>query len=274
MITVIFSRDRALQLDATLRSLYLNCDEYLDIHVLYTCSNERHENSYKNLEKKHKFVKFVREIDFKADLLKLIHDKMYILFVVDDTIFTKKFSVQEIIDALDTNQDAIGFSLRLGINCTNCYTQNKPQTMPPSVKIKNNILMYGWIGADYDFSYPIELSSSCYRVGDIAPILQNLPYNNPNELEWMMYCALDVFKKYKPLLLCYEESVAFSLPLNKVQTTNNNRNSELKEYNPDLLLTKYEKCGILNVDVLQGFIPNGAHQEVEIEIDYSECDSN
>jgi len=270
MITVIFSKDRALQLDATLRSLYLNCDEYLDIHVLYTCSNERHENSYKNLEKKHKFVKFVREIDFKADLLKLIHDKMYILFVVDDTIFTRKFSVQEIIDVLDTNQDAIGFSLRLGINTTNCYTQNKSQVMPPSVKIKDNILMYGWIGADYDYGYPIELSSSFYRVGDILPILQNLPYENPNSLEWMMYCALDVFKKYKPLLLCYEESVAFSVPLNKVQMTNNNRNSELKEYNPDLLLTKYEQCGIMDIDKLQGFIPNGAHQEVEIEIIYDD----
>jgi hypothetical protein len=266
MITVIFSKDRSLQLDATLRSLYLNCDEYLDIHVLYTCSNERHENSYKNLEKKHKFVKFVREIDFKADLLKLIHDKMYILFVVDDTVFTKKFSAQEIIDTLDINQDAIGFSLRLGINTTNCYTQNKPQIMPPSVKI----IMYGWIGADYDFGYPLELSSTIMRIDDISPVLQNLPYNNPNELEWMMYCALDVFKKYKPLLLCYQESVAFSLPLNKVQTTNNNRNSELKEYNPDLLLTKYEKCGILNVEVLQGFIPNGAHQEVEIEITYND----
>ena len=57
MITVIFSKDRSLQLDATLRSLYLNCDEYLDIHVLYTCSNERHENSYKNLEKKQAQVK-------------------------------------------------------------------------------------------------------------------------------------------------------------------------------------------------------------------------
>jgi hypothetical protein len=220
-------------------------------------------------------VKFVREIDFKQDLLKLIHDKMYILFVTDDTIFTRKFNMLGIVYALDTNPDTVGFSLRLGINTTNCYTQNKTQIMPASKKlIYDNMLLYGWPDADYDYGYPIELSSSVYRVGDIAPILHNLPYENPNSLEWMMYCALDVFKKYKPLLLCYEESVAFSLPLNKVQTTNNNRNSELKEYNPDLLLTKYEKCGTINIDKLQGFIPNGAHQEVEIEIDYSECDSN
>ena len=267
MITVVFSRDRALQCDALLRSLYLNCDEYLDIHVLYTCSNERHENSYKNLEKKHKFVKFVREIDFKQDLLKLIHDKMYILFLTDDTVFVNKFSIRGIIDALDKNQDAIGFSLRLGINCTNCYTQNKPQIMPASIKIKDNILMYGWVGADYDYGYPLELSSSVFPLANINGILWNAEYKNPNELEWLMYLNLGMFKEKRPLLLCYEESVAFSIPLNKVQTVNNNRNSELKEYNPDLLLTKWENCGIMDIVNLQGFIPNGAHQEVEIKID-------
>lgn len=267
MITIIFSRDRALQLDLTLKSLYANTDEYMDIHVIYTCSNDRHEKSYEILKKEHKFVDFVREIDFKTDLLRLLHDKMYVLFCVDDCVFTNHFNMNEIINLLDVNNDAIGFSLRLGVNTTNCYSVNALQQFPPCVKVKENILMFGWYKADLDFGYPLELSSSVYRVPDINPILCNLDYRNPNELEWMMYCSLNAYREYKPLLMCYETSIAFCNPINRVQTTNNNRCGN--KYSSDLLLTEFEKCGRINYLDFQGLVSNGAHEEKEIAIGYN-----
>jgi len=266
--TIIFSKDRALQCDATLRSLYLNCNEYLDFHVLYTCSNKRHENSYKSLEKRHKFVEFRRENDFKSDLLQLIHDKMYVLFVVDDCIFTNNFSVNEIEELLEERDDIIGFSLRLGLNTKYCYPENALQNIP-EYTIYNNKMIFDWENAEYDWGYPLELSSSIYKVKDIFPILYDCKYKNPNELEWLMYLNKDIYKKEKPKLSCYKQSVAFCNPINKVQTANAvNRSGNNIEYSAHSLLTEFEKCGRINLLPFNGFISNGAHQEREIEILY------
>ena len=51
--------------------------------------------------------------------------------MVDDNIFVKDFLLKEIIEALDRNPRAIGFSLRLGRNTGYCYMQGRDQSLPP-----------------------------------------------------------------------------------------------------------------------------------------------
>jgi len=266
--TIIFSCDRPMQLNLCLRSLYENLDEYSDIHVLYTYSNDDFKKAYETEEKKHKFVEFRRENDFKSDLLQLIHDKMYVLFVVDDCIFTNDFSVNEIEKLLEERDDIIGFSLRLGLNTKYCYPENKSQEIP-EYEIYKDKMVFNWSNAEYDFGYPLELSSSIYRVKDIFAILYDCKYKNPNELEWLMYLNKDIYKNERPKLSCYKQSVAFCNPINKVQTANAvNRSGDSIEYSAHSLLTEFNKCGIIKYSKFKGFVPKGAHQEVEIEILY------
>lgn len=268
MITIIFSKDRSLQCDLTLRSLVQNCNENANIHVLYSCSDKRHEKSYETLSKEHPEATFHRERDFKQDLLELIKSKGYILFSVDDNIFINKFSIDEIVGALKDNPRALGFSLRLGANTDYCYSLNCKQNMPGCIKVKDNILMFGWVDAEADYNYGLEVSSSLYKIKDIFPILCNTNYGSPNDLEWDMFQCLPMFKKTKPLLLSYETSVAFCNPINKIQKTNDNRCGNLLQFSTDSLLTEYEKCGTIRYCDFDGFVSNACHQEVNINIDY------
>lgn len=268
MITIIFSKNRSMQLNLLLESMEKNCNDDLNINVLYSCTNKRHENSYIKLSEKYKNVIFWKENNFEEDLSKLVFDKKYVLFLCDDCIFTNKFDLNEIVQLLDQNSRTIGFSFRLGMNTRYCYSLNCGQRTPSCIHLNKNILMYKWTDADADYGYPLELSSSIYRVDDIRFILFDTEYGNPNQLEWNMFSSLNLFKQDQPLLMCYENSVAFSAPINRIQSVNNNRSGSNIKYDTESLLTEFENGGKFNYLPLNGFTSNACHQEIDLEIIY------
>ncbi|MFN3307300.1 MAG: glycosyltransferase family 2 protein, partial [Candidatus Kapaibacteriota bacterium] len=189
---------------------------------------------------------------------------------VDDTIFTNRFSLDDIIVALEKHTDAIGFSLRLGVNTVYSYPINKYQKPPDFEQIENNILKFNWVNGEGDFGYPLELSSSVYRTKDIFNLIENLSFSNPNTLEAQLEQSKSIFSQRKPNLLCFKTSVAFSIPANLVQTAWKNRFSENPNYSPENLLELYERGFRIDIEKLQNFIPYACHQEVELNFQKTE----
>jgi len=263
VITVIFSKNRSLQLDLCLRTLQLHCADIYklsDVNILYK-ADDNHGESYEILKREYPDVIFVEEQSFKTDLLNIVHDKSVILFCTDDTIFTEDFLLANIISNLDGNLDCLGFSLRLGFNTGHCFPYGKSQDIPATTKIENGVAnKYNWQSAQLDFGYPLELSSSAYRLEDIMEILDNCDYHNPNSLEdSMTSCHIQV----KPNLLMYDKSVAFSNPINKVQLDHPNKSGDI---DADVLL-QYFMAGYRIDDKLFNHYKNsGAHELVDIEV--------
>ena len=81
-----------------------------------------------------------------------------------------------------------------------------------------DLLLFDWTSGESDFAYPLEVSSSVYRVSDIEPLLKHLDFSNPNILEATLDANKSTYQATKPNLLCYGSSVAFCNPANKVQT--------------------------------------------------------
>lgn len=263
MLIVIFSKDRAMQLDACINSLFANCEglNYGDlIKVLYKTSNELHEKSYNILIEEHKNVSFVKEDHFKDDLVKIVLGSLQgiILFVTDDTIFTKKFSKLDIREALVENPSALGISLRLGLNTTYCYMQNKQQNLPQVEHVFGDIYKYKWFGKDKDFGYPLEVSSSAYSVGKMMLLLMNKHYNNPNSFESAMFTTLDFYSNTSEDLLMYKTSRAFSNPCNIVQNKKTNRhgNTDVDDLVNDFLDGKR-----IDIRKYKNMTTNSVHQE-------------
>ncbi len=185
--TIIFSKNRAMQLDATLRSYLKHCKDFgkSDVYVLYLATNEFHKQQYRILASDAKYssvpIKFVPEKDFRNDLIALLSGIDYVLFLTDDNIFVKDFTLQSILNALQKNSDAIGFSLRLGKNTTYCYPFDKNHSLPEFEICGNSILKFNWTNAEYDFGYPLELSSSIYRISSALDEAEKELQN------WVMY---------------------------------------------------------------------------------------
>jgi hypothetical protein len=269
-IIIIFSKNRAMQCDLTLKTLKLNCKDVKNINVLYNCNSARHQLSYNTLIEEHPDVVFHNEQSFRSDVLSLLENTKNVMFVCDDCIFTNKFSLKEIDELLEDQVKAIGFSLRLGENTQYCYPLDKHQECPACIKAKDNVLMFGWNTAEGDYGYPLEISSSVYRSLDVISFLGSLKYSNPNQMESVLSQNAFCYFPTRPVIFCYETSVAFCDPLNKVQDFNNNRYGINIQYSPDLLLTKWENGGRIRIDKFNGFVSNACHQEVDIDIIYDE----
>jgi thioredoxin-like negative regulator of GroEL len=271
---IVFSKDRPLQLEATLASYRRRCldAESIEVCVLYTCSNDAHRAAYETLACEYPLVKFVREADFRRDVLTLLQGCQAVMFLVDDTIFVQPFALAQVRAALAQHPDAIGFSLRLGRNTTYCYSMDGAQALPAFEEIGPEILKFDWRRAELDFGYPLEVSSSVYRAGDIEPLLAALPFHHPNSLEEQIAHATEVFNSARPALLCFRQSVAFSAPLNRVQSTNPNRAGNDPRLAPAALLDTFAAGDRIDVEAFAGFVPTACHQEVDLKlVDYGPC---
>ena len=193
-----------------------------------------------------------------------IGNRQWTLFICDDALWTRKFNLKEITAMLSDEKDVysgslIGFSFRLGTNTTNCFPVGKEQKVPEYIEKNEKYLLWDWTTAELDFAYPLEVSSSIFTTNKIMGILQGANYKNPNDLEWAFYTNLERYKNFLPYLMSFKSSVCFCNPINKVQTTNDNRVSEEYHYEPSVLLDLYHKGAWINVESLDGVVGNGAH---------------
>jgi hypothetical protein len=320
IIGIIFSYDRAMQLDGVLRSLFLHCKDIdlLKIDVLYKTSDNHHASQYQELATEYSGqVAFKHQQNFRRDLLSTLNpykkggageyiysfletiggngftlgspldrvwrrtferacisliklfipfgvDEMQVLFLVDDNIFVHDFSIIDAVNVIREQNDLIGFSLRLGENITHCYMNNRPQNLPIFIPLNEQVFKFDWTSSEQDFGYPVEVSSSIYRLKDILPIIAGTCFENPNELEERMAYHAKSFRRTHPHLGCYQRSVAFCNPVNKVQTIIPNRTGKNAQYGANELADSFTKGERILVEAYDGFVPNACHQEVEL----------
>lgn len=266
IVGVVFSKDRPLQLDATLRSLQAHCRDPQEIllKVLFVASNERLRGLYGRLMAEHPLVHFIEEHAFRDDLLRAVAGAEHVLLLVDDTLFVAPFSIAEERAALEAHPDALGFSLRLGRNIIYCYTLDRLEPRPAFEELAAGILKYTWTTAGPTFGYPLEVSSSLYRAHDLLPLLAGFPYQNPNTLEARLAEAAARLGERMPALLCHDRSVAFSAPLNKVQQVYQNRAGQRPEHSPERLADLFARGVRVDVMAYAGFTPEATHQEVAL----------
>jgi hypothetical protein len=302
MLGLIFSRDRAMQLDGMLRSFFRHCqdDDQLQLVVLYKTSDQGQAEQYQQLAGyyfKLAGVKFLPQKDFRKDVFQILLHEAYgnaipwqfrvglrlgpkfgfladlapshkapksLLFLVDDNLFVRDFSLGQVEKTLFENRACLGFSLRLGTNTTYCYPHDKAQSLPPFENLPGGILKYSWASAEEDFGYPLEVSSSVYRLSQILKLLMKIPFSNPNYLEGRMASRARAYASIAPYLLCFEHSVTFCNPVNVVQTVLENRRAAAVEYSSRRLSELFDRGYRIKVDAFDGFTPNACHQEAAL----------
>jgi glycosyltransferase involved in cell wall biosynthesis len=264
-VLLAFSKDRAMQLEAALRSFYSCCSDSgsVDVKVIYAVSDKINQRHYAQLRGEYIGVSFIEEGDFKSDVLDAVDGYEYVLFMVDDNIFVRDFSVGSIRNALCSTPAAIGFSLRLGENIVHHYSRYKPQTVPQLVPVEGQICKYDWTRAEGCFRYPLEVSSSLYRIKDIIELLRSAEYNNPNTFEAALSENISQFVRNNELL-CFRKSAAFCNPVNIVQDVcKNNRHGDKPQYTASNLDSLFGGGYRIDVDKFRGFTPISCHQEVD-----------
>jgi glycosyltransferase involved in cell wall biosynthesis len=306
VLGLVFSRDRAMQLDALLDSLCRHCSDLslLDMRILYRATSSRFKRRYALVEQRWRDVlpvTFHAETDFRNDVLALLGlpdrcDRLAgtlpgkvlsrvlgprrgwpcveapwenLLFLVDDNLFVAPFSLAGIVEALRRSPAAAGFSLRLGRNVTQCSVRDRSQQPPAFSAVGDGVLAYEWTEAQGSFDYPLEVSSSVYPARTIAGPLATLGYSNPNTLEAVLAVAARRcgLAAHTPQLLCFDRSVAFCDAVNMVQTVcPDNRAGDAAEFSAAALADAFDAGLRIDTQALSGYLPDDTHSVVPLTL--------
>lgn len=257
---IIFSKDRSCQLELLIRSMkrFFREFEHIPINILYTYSDKDYKLGYDKLFNLHKDdnIFYIKENNFREQTLDLIKiSNPYTIFFVDDNIFKESFSIDDDKFKLFTkNLDILTLSLRLHPRLNYCYPIDSPMTQP---KFNSN-LMYNWRREHGDFGYPMSLDGHFFRTIELKIVSNSLMFNNPNSYESNL--SLNPLSGNK--IICYEKSIIFNNPVNKVQSYNRNKfgNISAKYLNDNFLNNK-----IIKLENYYSIENSSCHQEFDIE---------
>jgi hypothetical protein len=184
MNVVVFSKDRAAQLDLLLSSMEHH--DGLFAHntvVLYACSNERHKAGYGAVMHRHPTVKFRRESSFTDDLIGAFDPlELHSMMLVDDCVFTGRLDQAQARACL-SRADVLCYSPRLSPGHSYSYTLGRP-VVKPIFTSSGPSFSWAWPGADAEFGYPFSVDGHVFRTRDLLAVLCGVAnYTSPNTLE-------------------------------------------------------------------------------------------
>jgi len=225
--TIVFSKNRAAQLDQLLQSIARRAPDAFDpINVLWTANSADYMRGYRLCIERHPNAAFNYEHSFAAQLTETLHKSQrdYVMFLCDDDLVTKPFVPDPTPWFLLSTKQILTVSLRLGLNTTDCYPLNRPQQNPNFTFAVRDARVWNWKSADGDWGYPGSLDGHVFRKGDLLSMLSNTDYTGPNRLEELLMHRCE--RQEMNMMACYSESVITGCPLNLVNTTHSrNRNA-------------------------------------------------
>ncbi len=268
MNVIIFSKDRAAQLDLLLRGM----PEFDEVYVIWTASDNKFAAGYDIIDFRGA-ISVRQSHAFKDDVVWYVDSpNEYTMFLTDDDIFLRDFDAD-----IRLNPEIACLSLRLNPGMNYCYTLNRPQKAPKFGTYRNYVFdvnsamaqllpfppihhieyAYDWRNADADYGYPMSLDGHIFRTADILPLLEKLDYHNPNTLEGQLACH----PINRPMMMCFDKSVIVNNPINSVQSTVPNRHGTITA---EWLNEQFLAGKRIKLEPFIGYEPNACHVELPI----------
>lgn len=266
LIGVVFSKDRAFQLDALLESYLEKVINPADLVIIYKATNSRHHRAYHQVIERYKMspvkIDFIEQgNDFRACLLRVLENIQVgsIFFLVDDIIFINSLDLSIY---QDINSRYAILSLRLSPDLKSSYTAGKSHHPPrfSSTLISNELLQFKWFEQGCEWSDPWSVDGNIYSTAEIRVLSRVSPFGAPNSYEDALKSFADLAKDRPGY--CFIKSKIINLAINRVQSEINNLSGNV---NPEFLLDQWNQGLKMDRSMFEGYIPLSTHEEHVIE---------
>lgn len=276
MITsIIFSKNRPLQLDLCLASIKKNFKDCSQIVVLHN-NCEEYEDAHKTLEREHSDVIFWNQSNCIFEdisyIISNICNNGYVCFFTDDNIFFSEININ-FLNLLDDPAVSC-ISLRMGLNI--CERQIGEEIKEDTVKgyYKHESGCIFWPKTFYPYgsywSYDLSVDGHIFKKDRMQEMIAELVYikkikyfkNTPNDFE----TALQRFWAISPnLIMSPFQSVVVNSPNNKVQDTHDeNRAGDSYSFSSKYLMQKYNSGARIILESLDIKDIRCPHTEIDI----------
>lgn len=224
----VFSKNRAMQLDAFLKSLE-NAPYITQTRVLYTTTDDEFDYAYDKLKKEHSNIEFIKEDNLHEQVLEVVRTSHeHFLWATDDSIFYKKAELdEEKMNWAFKTKGALAFNLRMGLNIKwqNHWYGERSQPIEVADRFKDVII---WDAEKY--SVNTDVGRVWQNDASIMPrdmyyerLLVEPGWRNGRgvrELDNTGGCG----RMFSPCFVAaFEESVYLNIPVNLVHLLNDGR---------------------------------------------------
>lgn len=286
---IVFTKNRPLQLEAYLESLYRHIPEnLLNTYVIYKV--ELFDEQYSELFKKFSNCIVIREQNFHDDFLKLLEhiDTKYILFGTDDVVYYDSVDFAVIDETFERFQsDIFGFTLKFSIESLGDGGDNANEITVAG----QGVYKVNWKNAQNRHAkYPFELNSTVYKtalvknilsyVGRERPLLKKIfpkeslrvnflrkilsmkdflisleTFHDPNSLEGYC-CRWCKNHKHKfASYLFFQKLCASAIQVNRVNTSTANPVDGSNKHTVETLNGKYKQGYRFDLEAIEKFKP-------------------
>lgn len=278
---IVFSMDRALQLDALLSS-YRECVRHpAPLHVLYRATTAEHRDAYASVLAEHAqaiagAVEQRSRETFRPQLLEILDGvkSEHVFFLVDDNLFTERFDLDDLL-RVDTRRAIPSF--RHGANLAWSYVVQKPQPLPPLYRWngspaaqpeadsrlaqdnRDDLICWRWSDGVHEWAYPLSVDGHLFATTEVRILASQAAFDSPNTFEGSLQ---EFANLYLPRLgVCYRKSRMVNIPWNKVQSDVANFHGSMHQND---LLRAWQRGMRLDYRAFLGVDNESAHQEFDL----------
>lgn len=252
---VIFSKNRALQLDCLLKSIKDNFKAPVSyISVLYKSDDNFYADGYNKLKKLYS-INWVSQSNFKDDLFGIVskHGKnSFTMFLVDDNVVFRPFTY----DILNKYTEEVGF---ISTRVDRSYLGSLPIFM-----YTEKYLLWDWATGSNPWNYPFSVDGNIHKTSQIMDLLASTNFRAPNTLEEYGTTFLQNRHSSYPLAIAPLEACTINIPLNKVQTEYETAFPTTMEV--EYLNTKYLEGFYIDLNPIYKLTPSNCHFPVDIRL--------
>ena len=283
MITsIVFSKNRPLQLDLTIASIKKNfsdCDEVIVLHN----NDEQFRQAHHTLHNEHHDIfSWCQSYSLFKDVLHAIKvsKNNYICFFTDDDICFEKVP-QTNYDNIFAETNLQCLSLRMGLNITERSHDNVTfPDKPKHTQAHGDFIFWSKTLHSYGsyWSYDLSVDGHIFRRTDMENMVDELCYlesrykwdQTPNKFE----SALQRFWPISANVMgSFTSSKVVNSPNNRVQDSHKNRSGDVFSYDSEFLLGRYMSGARIKLDCLDFSNIRCPHTEIDL-IKGIECYTN
>ena len=221
---IVFSKNRACQLEFNIRMAFKYWKNLKNIYVLYTYSNDEYKAGYEKLKKEHPYATFILENNFKNDFINIVEYMIkgdYYFGMADDDCFIADVDTNNISNVMKNIPNIFSYSLRFN-ECTDINSVTNELMNIPKFLINNNeMLMWDWTKCNrkHDWGYPFAFTCTAIRKSDMLSIMKSIPFKNSGQLEG----KCNHKRNYnKPYMASSNDTKIVTLSINEIIGTNIN----------------------------------------------------